>query len=58
MVQTELVEISATPKTTYLGWDGQNFLGPPQRGSKALAKSFCATQPIFGPYRPTRVENC
>ena len=40
MVQTELVEICATPKTTYLGWDGQKFLGPPQRGSKALAKTF------------------
>ena len=40
MVKLGLVEISAPPKSTFLGLGGRNFFGPHQRGSKALVKSF------------------
>ena len=48
MVKFGLVEISAPPKSTFLGWGGRNFFGPHQRGSKALVKSFWCRPNHFG----------
>ena len=48
MVKFGLVEISAPPKSTFLGWGGRIFFGPHQRGSKALVKSFWCRPNHFG----------
>ena len=48
MVKFGLVEISAPPKSTFLGWGGRNFFGPHQTGSKALVKSFWCRPNHFG----------
>ena len=44
----DFAEISAPPKSTFLGWGGRNFFGPHQRGSKALVKSFWCRPNHFG----------
>ena len=48
MVKFGLVEISAPPKSTFLGRGGRKFFGPHQRGSKALVKSFWCRSNRFG----------
>ena len=46
MVEIGLVEISAPPKSTFLGWGGQKFFGPHQMRSIKLKKCFHNAGPI------------
>ena len=48
MVEIGLIEISASSKTTLLGWYVQIFFGPHQRSSKALTKRFLCQSNHFG----------
>ena len=48
MVEIGLIEISASSKTTLLGWYVQLFFGPHQRSSKALTKRFLCQSNHFG----------